>query len=121
MSDELVVELESITVRGRCGATVEERALGQTLVVDLRLTPQSADACETDELDDTVDYGRVVELVRRTVADNEFHLLERLARVLMDKIWDAFPLTALEVAVAKQTPPVSAPTDAARVELVREA
>jgi dihydroneopterin aldolase len=49
MSDELVVEIEGITLRGRCGVTPEERALGQTLVVDLRLTPQSADACETDE------------------------------------------------------------------------
>ena len=39
----------------------------------------------------------------------------------MDEIWDAFPLDALEIAVAKQTPPVSLPADAARVELMREA
>jgi dihydroneopterin aldolase len=75
----------------------------------------------TDELDDAVDYGRVVELVRLTVEGAEFHLLERLARVLMDEIWDAFPLAALEVAVAKQAPPVALPADAARIELVREA
>jgi 7,8-dihydroneopterin aldolase/epimerase/oxygenase len=121
MSDELAVEIEGITLRGRCGVTPEERALGQTLVIDLRLVPETAEACETDELDDAVNYGAVVELVRRTVEGREFHLLERLARVLIDEIWDAFPLASLEVAVAKQAPPVSLPTEVARVELVREA
>ena len=87
----------------------------------MRLTPKSTDACETDELDDAVNYGAVVELVRLVVEGDEFKLLERLARVLMDEIWDAFPLAALEIAVAKQTPPVSLPADAARVELMREA
>jgi dihydroneopterin aldolase len=121
MADELTVAVEGIALRGRCGVTPEERAVGQTLVVDVRLTPASSRAAQTDDLADAVDYGRVVDLVRAVVEGGEFDLLERLATVVADRVWDAFPLASLEVAVAKPAPPVAVPVDAARVEVARRA
>ena len=121
MTDELIVAVEGIALRGRCGVTAEERAVGQPLVVDVRLTPRSARAARTDDLDDAVDYGRVVDLVREVVEGGEFNLLERLATAIADRVWDTFALTGLEVAVAKTAPPVSVPVDAARVEVTRGA
>lgn len=121
MTDELTVVVEGIALRGRCGVTAAERAVGQTLLVDVRLSPRSAQATTTDELDDAVDYGRVVDVAREVVEGGEFRLLERLATVIADRIWEAFPLAGLEVAVAKPSPPVAVPVDAARVEVVRRA
>jgi dihydroneopterin aldolase len=121
MTDELTVAVEGIALRGRCGVTVEERAVGQTLVVDVRLTPRSTRAATSDDLDDAVDYGRIVDLVREVVEGGESHLLERLATAIADRIWAAFLLTDLEVAVAKPSPPVAVPVDAARVEVARRA
>jgi len=121
MTDELTVAVEGIALRGRCGVTDAERAVGQTLVVDVRLVPAAAAAALTDSLDDAVDYGRVVDLVRAVVEDGEFHLLERLATVIADRIWEAFSPVELKVAVAKPSPPVAVPVDAARVEVVRRA
>ena len=121
MSDELTVALEGIVLRGRCGATAEERALGQTLVIDVRLAPRDTSALTTGRLDDAVDYARVVDLVREVIEGGEFNLLERLAAAVGDRIWGSFSLTRLEVAVAKVAPPVSAPVDAARVEVTRRA
>ncbi len=37
MPDRLTIAVEGLRLRGRCGVTAEERALGQTLVFDLRL------------------------------------------------------------------------------------
>lgn len=120
MTSSLFVTVEGIKLRGRCGVTVEERAVGQLLVVDVRLEPA---ACPgggaTDGLADTVDYGRVVELVRGVVEGGEYKLLERLATVLADTLWDEFELAALSVAVAKPAPPVAIPIAAARVEVAR--
>lgn len=121
MRDELSVVVEGIALRGLCGVTGEERAVGQTLVVDVRLTPASPRAAATDDLDDAVDYGRVVDLVRAVVEGGEYHLLERLAAVIADRVWGAFPLAELEIAVAKPFPPVAVPVDEARVEVVRRA
>jgi dihydroneopterin aldolase len=121
VTDELTVAVEGIALRGRCGVTAEERAVGQTLVVDVRLDPRSVRAATSDDLDDAVDYGRVVDLVREVVEGGEFHLLERLATAIADRVWAAFPLSELEVAVAKPDPPVTVPVEAARVEVTRRA
>jgi len=121
MTDELSVAVEGIALRGRCGVTDEERAVGQTLVVDVRLTPRSKKAAMTDDLDDAVDYGRVVDLVREVVEGGEFRLLERLATAVADRVWAAFTLAELNVGVAKPQPPVAVPVDTARVEVTRRA
>jgi dihydroneopterin aldolase len=57
--------------------------------------------------------------VRAVVEDKEFNLLERLATVLCDGLWDEFDPALVEVAVSKIAPPVSLPIHAARVEVVR--
>jgi dihydroneopterin aldolase len=87
--------------------------------VDVRLEPASRRACLSDELDDTVDYGRIVDIVRGFVEGDEYRLLERLATVIADGVWEAFGPQLLEVAVTKPSPPVSIPVAAARVEVVR--
>ncbi len=119
MTRSLSITVEGIELRGRCGVTAEERAVGQTLVVDVRLEPMARAAALSDDLADTVDYGRIVDLVREIVERREFHLLERLATVLTDAIWDEFSPELLEVAVTKPSPPVAIPVAAARVEVVR--
>ena len=60
-----------------------------------------------------------LDTVRGIVEGGEFHLLERLATVIADALWDLAELARVEVAVAKVAPPVSVPVGAARVEVVR--
>ena len=115
----LTISVPGITLRGRCGVTPEERAIGQTLVVDVLLEPVSCPGAETDDLEGTVNYSRVVDVVRSIVEGGEFHLLERLASVIADALWDLAELSRVEVGVAKVAPPVSVPVGAARVEVVR--
>jgi dihydroneopterin aldolase len=118
MPDLLTIAVEGLRLRGRCGVTAEERALGQTLVVDVRLTPASCPGAETDQLDGTIDYGGVVRLVVETVEGGEFSLLERLATVIADRLWQP-GLDELTVRVRKIDPPVAAPAEAAAVEILR--
>jgi dihydroneopterin aldolase len=121
MTRSLSIILDGIELRGRCGVTAEERAIGQTLVIDVRLDPQPCGAGQSDELDDTVNYSRIVDYVRGVVEGGEFNLLERLATVICDGLWDQFDPLLVEVAVSKVAPPVKLPIHAARVEVVRTA
>jgi 7,8-dihydroneopterin aldolase/epimerase/oxygenase len=118
VGDRLTIAVEGLRLRGRCGVTAEERALGQTLLVDVSLVPAACPGAVTDELDDTIDYGRVVERVVATVTGGEFRLLERLATVVADVLWEP-GVDELTVRVRKLGPPVSAPVEAAAVEVVR--
>jgi dihydroneopterin aldolase len=119
MTRSLSIILQDIQLRGRCGVTAEERSIGQTLSIDVRLDPQPRGAGQSDDLDDTVNYSKIVKYVRKVVEEGEFHLLERLATVLCDGLWDEFDPVLVEVAVSKIAPPVSLPVRAARVEVVR--
>jgi dihydroneopterin aldolase len=121
LSRSLSISLEGIELRGRCGVTAEERMIGQTLGVNVRLEPAECRGVRTDELDDTVNYGRVAQIVRDVIEGGEFKLLERLGTVISDTIWDEFDLRFLEVSVAKIAPPTCVPAKAARVEIVRTA
>jgi dihydroneopterin aldolase len=115
------ISIEGIELRGHCGVSDEERAVGQVLVIDVRLEPSECPGTETDEVCDTIDYAHLVDVVRAVVASGEFHLLERLATVIADSLWDELDLAFLEVAVTKPAPPVAIPVRAARVEVVRTA
>jgi dihydroneopterin aldolase len=121
MSNRVSISVEGIELRGRCGVTPEERAVGQLLVVDVRLEPVSCPGTQSDDLSGTVDYGWVVDVVRGIVEGREFNLLERLAEVISDAIWEPLDLAFLEIAVTKPAPPVAIPIAAARVEVVRTA
>ena len=59
--------------------------------------------------------------MRGVVEGDEFHLLERLATVICDGLWDTFDPVLVEVAVSKIAPPTKLPIHAARVEVVRTA
>jgi dihydroneopterin aldolase len=115
----LSIAVEGIELRGRCGVSDEERAVGQLLVVDVWLEPRECPGAVSDDLSGTVNYSRVVDTVRGIVEGGEFHLLERLATVIADALWDGHDLTFLRIAVAKPAPPVAIPVAAARVEVVR--
>jgi dihydroneopterin aldolase len=119
MTRSLSIVVEGIELRGRCGVTPEERAVGQTLIVDVALEPVAFPGAHSDDLEGTIDYGEVVDLVRGIVEQGEFKLLERLATVLVDTMWDRFRVQALEVAVTKPSPPVAIPVGLARVTVTR--
>lgn len=120
MSEAPLIVLEGIELRGRCGVSVAERAVGQLLIVDLRLQAAVCEGCHSDELVDTVDYAHLVDVVRAIVAGNEFRLLERLASVIADTLWAEGGLRFVTVSVTKPSPPVSIPVRLARVEVTRE-
>lgn len=120
MRDTVTVSIEGLRLRGRCGVTAAERALGQTLEVDVHLRPAQVRATATDDLGDTVDYGRVAEVVREVVEGGEFRLLERLAGALAERLAAAFAPAWLQVSVAKLAPPVAVPAARARVTVERE-
>ena len=97
MTDELTVAVEGIELRGRIGVTDEERAVGQTLVVDVRLTPRARTRrTPTTTSTDTVDYGRVVDLVARGRRGRrvQAHRAPRRPSIA-DRLWDAFALAGL--------------------------
>ncbi|HEX2346357.1 MAG TPA: dihydroneopterin aldolase [Gaiellaceae bacterium] len=116
----MTIELEGLVVFGHHGYLEAERRLGQRFLVDLWVDV-SGEATETDRIEDTVDYRRLAELVRRVFAGKERLLLEGLAGALADGILERFSaVERVRVRVRKPDVVLDPPVDHAAVIVERD-
>jgi 7,8-dihydroneopterin aldolase/epimerase/oxygenase len=100
------ISLRGLRAHGRHGVFDEERAMGQTFVVDVALELDTRPAAESDELADTVDYGVLASDVVGIVEGEPVRLLETLAARLAERCLGHVGVTAVEVTVHKPEAPM---------------
>ena len=103
---EAQIELRGLTFFAYHGVLPEERKLGNTFVVELSLDTDISRAAYTDDLNDTVNYAAVYDVVKREM-DIPSQLLEhvcgRIAKALLDEFSS---LQRVFVCVVKKNPPL---------------
>ena len=115
------IELRGLRVLGAHGVLDAERAQPQPFEVDLVVEADLRAAGASDALDDTVDYGALVDVARRVVEQESHDLLERVAQRVADGVLAADGrVAAVTVTVWKLRPPVPADLDRAGVTLTRQ-
>ena len=102
------------------GLEPQEKRQGQVFVVDVELYLDLAPAGREDNLDRSVDYAQVYSLIRRTVEEERFDLLEALAEALASRLLAAYPVQAVRVRVRKPRPPIGGDYAYFGVEIRRE-
>lgn len=102
------IELRGIEALGRHGVLAHEREHPQRFVVDVSLGVDLVAAGRSDRLDDTVDYGTIVEQVRALVEGAPVDLLEALAQRIADACLAHDLVDVVEVSVHKPSAPVAA-------------
>lgn len=106
---------------GVCGVLPEEQERAQPLEVDVDIEADLSAAGESDDLDDTIDYGAVCELVERVITTERFKLLERLAARIAELILSDDRALGVTVSVRKLRPPVTQILDTSGVRITRRA
>lgn len=93
---------------GRHGVLQQEAEELQPFEVDLDLVADLRQACASDELAKTVDYGQLCEAVRSVIEGPHVTLLERLAELVAERALAVAGPAAKEVVVTvrKLRPPV---------------
>jgi dihydroneopterin aldolase len=115
------ISLRGMRFEGYHGVSDEERALPQLIEVDIEIQADLTAAARSDALEDTIDYGPLVDLARSIVEDERHRLLEGIAGAILDRILRHAPAaTAVTVRVRKLAVPVDADIDHAEVTLSRE-
>lgn len=100
-----VVGLEA---RGFHGVLDFERREGQVFRVDLTLGMDTAAAAESDDLQDTVDYGTLSSRVRDIVEGRPVDLIETLAHRIASECLREQAVQWVEVTVHKPDAPIEA-------------
>ncbi|MDX9942114.1 MAG: dihydroneopterin aldolase [Bacteroidales bacterium] len=111
--------LEQMEFYAYHGCFQEEQIIGNRFVVQLELETNTTAAETSDKLLDTVNYQQVYNLVRAQM-DLKSHLLEHVARRILDAISDTFPtIISMKVRISKMNPPLGGKMQAVSVELAR--
>lgn len=112
--------LNGLDFYGYHGVFAEEQKLGQRFIIDITLLVDLKLACESDDLDSTVNYGEVYENVKRIVEGKPFRLIEALAEKISSGILGNFFLVQYcIVKVTKVNPPISGHYKSISVEIER--
>lgn len=116
-SDKL--RLRNLRFYGYHGLLPEENRLGQRFEVDVEVCTDLSPAGRTDDLSQTIDYPRLISLVKEVVTGPPCRLLEALAEGIATRIGVAFAPVEVTVRVRKPAPPVPGDFDGVEVEIHR--
>ena len=93
---------------GYHGVMKEERALGQKFIVSIELSLCLKEAGKTDDINKTVSYAEVYDLVKKLVENVKFMLLEALSENIASIILKDFQMVS-EVSVEIKKPEAPIP------------
>ena len=118
MSDHIY--LGNMTFEVHIGAGDGEREDEQSIEIDVDMTVDLKPAGESDDLDDTVDYGAVYRLCQQVAEGRPYRLLEALAERLAGEILAVeSAVQAVAVTVRKPGVPIDGVLDYAGVRVER--
>ena len=104
---------------GRHGFYDHELLAPQPFEVDVELLLNLQPAGVDDDLDKSVDYGKVYDAVRQIVESTSFRLLEALAEAISHELLADFEVNEVGVRVRKPAVKLGGPLDHAGVEIWR--
>ena len=115
--EEGIISLKQMRVFARHGVLPQEQATGGEYVVSLSVRVDISKAMLTDSIDDTVNYAKLVQVVRDEMAVPS-KLIEHVAGRIAGNVCRNFSnVNELWVEIEKVNPPVRAARRAASVKL----
>lgn len=112
------VELRGLSIHTHHGVSEAEREIGQRLLFDVDFEVPDCDAVLTDRLEDTVDYSEVGRVVANAATERSYRTLERLCRVIGERLLERFRADTVRVRAAKPEPPSDLAVEEFAVEVI---
>ena len=116
--DKAYIRLEGVRFHARHGVMAQERQTGGDFVVTLNVGYPFEAAMESDNVDDTLDYGALYQLVEREIRIPS-NLLEHVAGRIAKAIEEEFPqVSSIDLMLTKLNPPIGADCEGASVRIL---
>ena len=114
---ESYIVLQDLRFHAYHGVLPQERLTGNDYVVNLRIGYDIGDAMLSDDVNDTLNYAEVYQLVSQEMAVPS-GLIEHVAGRIGDRLFRLFPqIEEVELKIIKQNPPRGADGDGAGIEV----
>lgn len=106
-----LITLKGLRGFGYHGVLEHERRDGQEFIVDVEVTTDFSVAAKTDQLDATLNYALIADLVFAKITGPAFNLIESLADSIGEQILNMPNVISVEVTVHKPFAPIEVEFD----------
>lgn len=111
------ITLHKVRCYARHGVMAQEREVGGWFRVTLRVGYPLAQAMQSDEIGDTLNYAALYDLLKREMAQPS-NLLEHVTQRIATAVETTFPqVTSIDMEITKENPPIGADCEGASVEI----
>ena len=100
------VILNDIRIYAFHGCMEEEARIGSDYVVNLEVETNMEEASRSDDLDDAIDYVKLLDIVKNEMLIRSKLLEHVVQRIIQQIMKDFAKVNAVEITVAKQNPPI---------------
>jgi len=113
------IEIKKLIFHAFHGVSEQERIAGNNFRIDLKLFLDLSKAIESDNLEDTVDYAEIFNLVKEEMMIPS-QLLEHVAGRIVRRIKQEYPvISKISIRLAKNNPPIGGEIQEAAI-IIRE-
>lgn len=111
------IYLREVRFHAYHGVMPQERTVGADFTVDLRVEYTFAKAMESDDVNDTLNYAQLYNIVKQEMAIPS-NLLEHVAGRIAKAVMSAYPeILSVDIKLTKTNPPMGADCKGAGVEI----
>ena len=112
--------IKNLEMFAKHGIYPEELSLGQKFVISAELFVDLRQAGKSDELEDSLDYGKVCHVIKSFVEKNSFRLIETVAERLAEKLLtENTTLQKVRLEIKKPWAPVAMHLEAVSIDIER--
>ena len=112
------IKLQGMEFYACHGHLPEERIIGRYFYVDVTVSADVGRATETDNLEDTLNYQKIYDIVKQEMAVPS-HLLEHIAGRIIRALKAEFStINRVEVRIRKNNPPLGGKVEYAEIQVI---
>lgn len=113
--------IRNLKIFAHHGVMAEEKANGQDFIFDIDAFVDISKPCESDNVEDTVNYALMVECITETFTARKDDLIERAAQRVAKSLFEKFEkICELKITLKKPDAPIDADFDWVGVEIHRK-
>jgi len=113
------INILNLRLAGKHGVYDFEKKKEDVFELDIFLYLNLKSAVLSDNLKDSVDYSKVVELVKKIFFEKDCNLIEYVAARICEGILEKYPIQKVVIKIRKPHAPINADLDTVEVEIER--
>jgi dihydroneopterin aldolase/2-amino-4-hydroxy-6-hydroxymethyldihydropteridine diphosphokinase len=115
-SDKILIE--GLKAWGRHGVLDFEKQYSQAFTVDIEIWADISKAYLSDNLEDTINYASIYDIIKSVIETQSFRLVERLAYVIVEKVFlHDLRIQRIKIRLIKNKAPLDGQVDDIGVEI----